>query len=132
MAGLVDIFIRPFGKSHSQLVEEGKLKVVGVPSADCQSLFKKTPTYNESKALKGFVFEMWSGYFVRKDTPEYVVQALHKALSEVANDPAVREALEAQSMVVPRPQPLASMNKIYADNTARYRGIAKAMNLQPE
>ena len=106
--------------------------MVGVLSADCQSMFKKAPTLNESKALKGFVFEMWSGYFVRKDTPEAVVQALHKALSEVANDPAVREALEAQSMIVPRPQPLAAMNKIYADNTARYRGIAKAMNLQPE
>ena len=52
-------------------------------------MFKKAPTLNESKALKGFVFEMWSGYFVRKDTPEAVVQALHKALSEVANDPAV-------------------------------------------
>ncbi len=35
-------------------------------------------------------------------------------------------------MIVPRPQPLAAMNNIYADNTARYRGIAKAINLQPE
>ena len=56
-------------------------------------MFKKAPTLNESKALQDFVFEMWSGYFVRKDTPEAVVQALHKALSEVANDPSVREAL---------------------------------------
>jgi tripartite-type tricarboxylate transporter receptor subunit TctC len=132
MAGLVDIFMTPFGKSHGQLVDDGKLKVVSVLSSDRQSMFKKVPTLNESKALKGFVFEMWSGYFVRKDTPEAVVQALHKALSEVANDPAVREALEAQSMIVPRPQPLGSMNKIYADNTARYRGIAKAINLQQE
>jgi tripartite-type tricarboxylate transporter receptor subunit TctC len=95
-------------------------------------MFKKAPTLNESKALKGFVFEMWSGYFVRKDTPEAVVQALHKALSEVANDPAVRAALEAQSMVVPKPLPLTTMNKVYADNIARYRGIAKAINLQAE
>jgi len=132
MGGLVDIFMTPFGKSHGQLVDEGKLKVVGVLSAERQSMFKKAPTLNESKALKGFVFEMWSGYFVRKDTPEAVVHALHKALSEVANDPAVRAALEAQAMVVPRPQPLAAMNKVYADNMARYRGIAKAINLQPE
>jgi tripartite-type tricarboxylate transporter receptor subunit TctC len=132
MGGLVDIFMTPFGKGHGQLVDEGKLKVVGVLSAERQAMFKNAPTLNESKALKGFVFEMWSGYFVRKDTPEAVVQALHKALSEVANDPAVRAALEAQSMVVPRPQPLATMSKVYADNIARYRGIAKAINLQPE
>ena len=69
---------------------------------------------------------------MRKDTPEPVVQALHKALSEVANDPAVRAALEAQAMVVPRPQPLPAMARVYADNIDRYRGIAKAMNLQPQ
>ncbi len=132
MGGLVDIFMTPFGKSHGQLVDEGKLKVVGVLSSERQAMFKKAPTLNESKALKGFVFEMWSGYFVRKDTPESVVQALHKALSEVANDPAVRAALEAQAMVVPRPQPLTAMNKVYSDNIARYRAIAKAINLQPE
>lgn len=132
MGGLVDIFMTPFGKSHGQLVDDGKLKVVGVLSSERQAMFKKAPTLNESKALKGFVFEMWSGYFVRKDTPESVVQALHKALSEVANDPAVRAALEAQAMVVPRPQPLTAMNKVYSDNIARYRAIAKAINLQPE
>ncbi len=132
MGGLVDIFMTPFGKSHGQLVEEGKLKVVGVLSSERQAMFKKAPTLNESKALKGFVFEMCSGYFVRKDTPEAVVQALHKALSEVANDPAVRAALEAQAMVVPRPQPLTAMHKVYGDNITRYRAIAKAINLQPE
>ena len=78
------------------------------------------------------MFDTWSGYFVPRNTPEPVVAALHKALSEVANDPAIRSALEAQAMIVPRPQPLAAMNKVYADNMARYRGIAKAINLQPE
>ena len=131
-AGTPIIFMTPFGKSHGQLVEEGKLKVVGVLSSERQAMFKKAPTLNESKALKGFVFEMWSGYFVRKDTPEAVVQALHKALSEVANDPAVRAALDAQAMVVPRPQPLTAMHKVYGDNITRYRAIAKAINLQPE
>jgi tripartite-type tricarboxylate transporter receptor subunit TctC len=78
------------------------------------------------------VFDIWAGYFVRKDTPEPIVQALHKALSEVANDPAVRSALEAHAMVVPRPQPLAAVAKVYADNTEKYRAIARAINLQPQ
>ena len=132
MGGQVDIFMTPYGKGQVQLVEDSKLKAPAVLSAERQAMFSKVPTLNESKALKGFVFEMWSGYFVRKDTPEAVVQALHKALSEVANDPAVRAALEAQSMVVPKPLPLTTMNKVYADNIARYRGIAKAINLQAE
>jgi tripartite-type tricarboxylate transporter receptor subunit TctC len=132
MGGLVDIFISPFGKGQVALVDDGKIKVVGVLSAERQELLKKAPSLNDSKALKGFVFDTWSGYFVHKDTPEPIVQALHKALSEVANDPAIRSSLEAQAMVVPRPQALPALTKVYSDNTARYRGIAKAMNLQPQ
>jgi tripartite-type tricarboxylate transporter receptor subunit TctC len=132
MAGLVDVFMTPYGKGQVALVDDGKLKAVAVLSAERQDFFRKAPPLNDSKALKGFVFDTWSGYFVHKDTPEPVVQALHKALSEVANDPAIRQALEAQAMVVPRPQPLSAMHKVYADNTARYRAIAKAMNLQPQ
>ncbi len=132
MAGLVDIFMTPYGKGQVAMVDEGKLRAVAVLSADRQDLLKKAPPLHDTPALKNFVFETWSGYFVRKDTPEPVVQALHKALSEVANDPAVRSALEAQAMVVPRPQPLATMARIYADNTDRYRAIARSMNLQPQ
>lgn len=33
-----------------------------------------------------------------------VVQALHKVLSEIANAPAIRTRMEAQSMVVPKLQ----------------------------
>lgn len=131
MAGLVDIFMTPYGKGLVSLVDEGKLKVVAVLSAERQEALKKAAPLHDTPALRSFVFETWSGYFVRKDTPEPIVQALHKAISEVANDPSIHSALEAQSMVVPRPQPLAAVAKVYADNTAKYRVIAKSLNLQP-
>ncbi len=132
MAGLVDVFMTPYGKGQVALVDDGKLKAVAVLSSTRQDLVKNAPPLNETAALKGFVFETWSGYCVRKDTPEPIVQALHKALSEVANDPAVRSALEAHAMTVPKPQSLAVMSKVYADNTERYRAIARAINLQPQ
>lgn len=132
MAGLVDIFISPYGKSQVQLVEEGRLKVVATLSAERQDMLKNYPSVNESSALKGFVFSTWSGYFVRKDTPEPVVQALHKALNEVANDAGVRAALEAQAMIVPRPEPLPALDRLYTDGVARYRAIANGINLQAQ
>jgi tripartite-type tricarboxylate transporter receptor subunit TctC len=132
LGGQVDIFMTPYGKGQVQMVEEGKLKAAAVLSAERQDLFKQVPALNESKALKGFVFETWAGFFVHKDTPEPVVQALHKALGEVANDATVRSALEAQAMIVPRPQPLAALGKIYADNTNRYQTMAKSMRLQAQ
>ncbi len=132
LAGQVDIMMTVYGKSYVQMVDEGKLRAPVVLSAERQAYFRNTPPLADLPALKGFVFDMWAGFFVHKDTPEAVVQVLHKALSEVANDPAIRANLEAQAMVVPRPQPLAEMNRLYSDNTARYRVIARAMNLQPQ
>jgi hypothetical protein len=44
----------------------------------------------------------------------------------------VRSPLEAQAMTVPRPESLATLAKIYSDNSARYRDIAKSINLQPQ
>ncbi|MDD2728246.1 tripartite tricarboxylate transporter substrate binding protein [Malikia sp.] len=132
MGGLVDIFITPYGKSYVELVNSGKIKAVAALSAERQAAFKSVPTLNESKALKGFVFDTWQSYFVRKDTPEPVVQALHKALSEVANDAGVRASLEAQGMIVPKPVPLDKVSKTYANEVAQYRAIAKSINLQAQ
>jgi tripartite-type tricarboxylate transporter receptor subunit TctC len=132
MGGLVDIFITPYGKSYVELVNSGKIKAVAALSAERQASFKSVPTLNESKALKGFTFDTWQTYFVRKDTPEPVVQALHKALSEVANDAGVRTTLEAQGMIVPKPLALDKVTKSYSDEIAQYRAIAKSINLQAQ
>lgn len=132
MAGMVDIFITPYGKGQIALVDEGRLKVVAVLSTDRQDAFKKAPPLQESAAFKGFVFDIWTGYFVRKDTPEPVVRALNKALSDVLADPGIRSSLEAQAMVVPRPLPLPALSKLYAENTEKYRAMARAMNLQAQ
>jgi tripartite-type tricarboxylate transporter receptor subunit TctC len=132
MGGQVDIFMTPYGKGQVQLVADGKLKAPAVLSAERQDLFKQVPALNESVALKGFVFETWAGFFVHKDTPDPVVQALHRALGEVANDMTVRKTLEAQAMIVPRPQSLVVLDKLYAENTAKYQAIARSMRLQPQ
>ena len=132
MGGQVDLFITPYGKGYVQLVQEGKIRAVAALSQNRQGQLPAVPTLNESKALKGFVFDTWSGYFVPRATPEPVVQAIHKALSDVARDATVKGALEEQAMVVPAPLSLAELNTLYTDNTARMRAIARAIGLQPQ
>ena len=132
MGGQVDLFITPYGKGYVQLVQEGKLRAVAALSQSRQPLLPNVPTMDESKALKGFVFDTWSGYFVPRNTPEPVVQAIHKALSEVTRDAKLRATLEEQAMVVPAPLSLAELSTLYTDNTARMRAIARAIGLQPQ
>jgi tripartite-type tricarboxylate transporter receptor subunit TctC len=132
MASQVDIFITPYDKSYPERVAQGKIKAVAALSAQRQQAFKSVPTLNESQALKGFVFDTWQTYFVHKDTPESIVRALHKALSEVVKDPELRAKLEAQGMVVPKPATLEQLARSYGEETAQYRAIAKSINLQAQ
>lgn len=132
LGGQIDIFITPYGKAHVELAKQGRVKIVASLSPERVEMIKDVPSVNESKALKGFNFSIWSGYFVKKDTPEPIVKALHKALSETLGDPAVRAGLEAQGMELTKPLSLDAAAAAYTDGMVLYRGIAKSINLQAQ
>ena len=111
---------------------QGPLKVLAMLNNERIESFKDYPAIVESKSLKTFVFNIWTGYFVKKDTPEPVVQVIYKAVTDSLADSAVRSGLEANSQVVAKPLSLQAVDKAYADGTAQFRAIAKAINLQPQ
>jgi tripartite-type tricarboxylate transporter receptor subunit TctC len=69
---------------------------------------------------------------VPKNTPEEAVQRLHKAIGAALKDPAVRSQLAAQTQVAAAPMSLAESAKFFETETARYRSIARSINLQPQ
>jgi tripartite-type tricarboxylate transporter receptor subunit TctC len=132
IGGQVDIFITVYGKSYQQLADSGKIKILAMLNNERLEGVKQIPAISETPQLKNFTFNIWTGYFVKKDTPEPVVQALHKAITASLSDPAVREGLETNSLLVAKPASLNDVAKVYADGTAQFRAIAKSINLQPQ
>ena len=132
LGGQVDIFLAPFGKAYDELQKQGKLKVLAMLNSERLESVKDYPAISESKSLKNFTFNIWTGYFVKKDTPEPIVQAIYKAITDSLSDPVVRSGLEANSQLVPKPMSLQAVDKAYADGTAQFRAIAKSINLQPQ
>ena len=132
LGGQVDIFLAPFGKAYDELQKQGKLKVLAMLNSERLESVKDYPAISESKSLKNFTFNIWTGYFVKKDTPEPIVQTLYKAITESLTDPAVRTGLEANSQLVAKPLSLVAVDKAYADGTAQFRAIAKSIDLQPQ
>ena len=132
IGGQVDIFITVYGKSYQQLADSGKIKILAMLNSERLDGIKQIPAITETPQLKNFTFNIWTGYFVKKDTPEPVVQALHKAITASLSDPAVREGLETNSLLVAKPASLSDVAKVYADGTAQFRAIAKSINLQPQ
>lgn len=132
MGSQVDIFLAPFGKAYEELQKQGKLKVLAMLNSERLESVKDYPAISESKSLKNFTFNIWTGYFVKKDTPEPVVQVIHKAITDSLSDPAVRSGLAANSQLVAKPLSLKAVDKAYVDGTAQFRAIAKSIDLQPQ
>lgn len=132
--GQLDFVMLPVSLQQIALAEQGRIKIIASINATRTELpaLRNIPTVNEGQLLKGFNFSTWTGYFVRKDTPDEVVLQLNKALGAVLSEPAVRTQLEAQNMLLAQPMSLRAADKAYAAETARFRAIAKAINLQPQ
>jgi tripartite-type tricarboxylate transporter receptor subunit TctC len=124
MAGQVDLFITVFSHKEVQLVRDGRMKVIASLAAHRQPLFPDAPSVDEGRALRGFHHHIWSGYFVRSDTPQALAQRMHDALTQVVRDPALRQSLQAQAMVVPEPEPLTELAQTYRKNLQNFRELA--------
>jgi tripartite-type tricarboxylate transporter receptor subunit TctC len=132
LASQVDFFLAPYGKKYDDMHKSGRVKVLAMLNSERLESVKNYPAISESKQLKDFTFNIWTGYFVKKDTPEPVVVALHKAITETLVDPGVHQALDANSLLLARPLPLAAVDKAYADGIGQVRAIAKSIQLQAQ
>lgn len=130
--GQVDFAVLVYSAGMGAMADQGRLKVIGQLGAQRSELLKHVPTVSEGKELKDFSFQIWSGFMVPKNTPEDVVQRLHKAIGATLKDPGVRSQLAAQTQLAAPPMSLAESAKFYEGEIARYRAIAKSINLQPQ
>jgi tripartite-type tricarboxylate transporter receptor subunit TctC len=130
--GQVDFAVLVYSAGMGALADQGRLKVIGQLGAQRSELLKNVPTVSEGQALKNFSYKIWTGFMVPKTTPEDIVTRLHAAIGKTLQDPAVRTQLAAQTQVVSAPATLAESAKFFESETARYRAIAKQINLQPQ
>ena len=128
----IDIFISPYAAPHIEMVKAGKLKIVTAISPKRQTPIPNVPTVDEGKALKGFHYNIGTGYYVKKDTPEAVVQVLHKAIIAGLADADVRAAIAGAGGEPAPSTPLDQSARAYASEIAQFTAIAKSINLQPQ
>lgn len=131
----VDVSFLVVGEQTMALADQGRLKLLATlaPAGKVEAEFlRKVPSINDSRSIRDFAFNTWTGYFVRKDTPEPAVQARHKALSATLGDPSVKSQLEKIGGTVPAPLSLSQAAAEYQAQTTRFRTIAKAIKLEAQ
>jgi tripartite-type tricarboxylate transporter receptor subunit TctC len=130
--GQVDFAVLVYSAGMGALAEQGRLKVIGQLGPQRSELLKNIPAVNEGQMLKNFSYKIWTGFMVPRNTPEDVVIRLHAAIGKTLQDPGVRSQLAAQTQVASAPMTLAESAKFFEAETARYRAIAKQINLLPQ
>lgn len=130
--GQVDFAVLVYSAAMGALADQGRLKVIGQLGAQRSELLKNVPAAGETQALKNFSYKIWTGFMVPRATPEDVVQRLHAAIGKTLQDPGVRAQLAAQTQLPAAPMSLAESAKFFEAETARYRAIARQINLQPQ
>ena len=129
--GQIDFTIAPYQASMGEMAEQGRLKILANLGDSRSEQLKQIPTASESRQLKNFAFKAWAGLFVKKGTPDEVVQKLFKASGDSHGEPAVRAYAEAQSMTeIPR-MSLPELAKFYEAETERYRKLAASVGVKP-
>lgn len=130
--GMVDFAVLVYSSAMGALAEQGKLKVIAQLGGKRSELLPNVPTVAEGRLLKNLNYTIWSGLMVRKDTPAPVVDRLHKAMTVLLQDPEVRRQLAAQSQTAAPVLSQAESAKFFEAETARYRRIARDINLQAQ
>lgn len=132
LGGQIDMFITPYGAPHVAMEKEGRLKFVAALSAQPQRLIPHVPSVDQASELKQFHYSIGSGYYVKKGTPEPIVEALHRALTKVMFDGDLRNTLTAMGQELATPLRLDEATKAYADEVRLYQGIAQSIKLSAQ
>ena len=132
LGGQIDMFITPYGAPHVAMEKEGKLKFVLALSEKPQRLIPHVRTVDEAPELKHFYYTIGSGYYVKRGTPEPIVEALHRALTKIMFDADLRSTLTAMGQELATPLRMDEAAKAQAQEIKLYQGIAKSINLQAQ
>lgn len=111
-------------------VKVGKLRALGVTSAQRTALVPGIPTIAES-GLKGYEVESWYGVVVPARAPPLVVTTLNAGILQVLERPDVKEQLLAQGLE-PRPTTPAAFNAYIKADIAKWAAVIKANGIKIE
>ena len=134
-ANLVDVAFLVVDSRLPSFVERNMFKVLatmaqsGKPEAE---FLRRYPSINDSRSVRDFAFDTWTGYFVRRDTPEAVVTALNRHLATAMGDAEARRKLEELGGRVPPMMSAADAQREFERQTARFRAIARSIKLEPQ
>jgi tripartite-type tricarboxylate transporter receptor subunit TctC len=111
-------------------VASGKLRAVGLMSAERSQAFPEVPTLKE-QGLAELEVETWYGAFAPAGTPAEVVARLNSDLNLLLKEPAIREFLAKQGMA-PVGGPPERLGDLVKRELARWTRVVNAAGIKAD
>jgi tripartite-type tricarboxylate transporter receptor subunit TctC len=126
----VDLGFIPINGSTMALIEQGKLRSLGITAPEPFPVFPLLkPLAAGSPVFAGFNYDVWGGMHVHKSVPIEVQQRLNQIFYEVCSDPDFREYARSTGSALLPPMNLAELDKMYVADTLRYQALSKSVPL---
>ena len=129
LGGTVGAMIMPV---HTALpfLADNRIRVLGLTGAERSAMAPQIPTLAE-QGISGFDVDLWYGMYAPAKTPPEMVKHLNAELNQILADPAVRETIQKQGMVVRTGAPEA-LAQLTAKGLARWTKVIADAKIQLE
>lgn len=130
IAGRVDFHFANTAVALPQ-IKAGRVRALAVTSAKRLPGLPEVPTLAES-AAPDFEADQWLGMLVPRGTPPAVVQRLAGEVNKALAAEDLRAALAVAGMTTAAPGTPAGFSSYFRSDLAKWAGVVKAANIQPE
>jgi tripartite-type tricarboxylate transporter receptor subunit TctC len=120
MTGKVHVLFDNLGGPVLELVRGGKLRALGVTTAERWPALPDIPAIAE--AVPGYKVDIWYGIYAPRNTPEPIVAALNKAVNAGLADAHVKDRI-AEGGGLPMPMTTAEFGQFTIDDIAKWRKV---------
>jgi tripartite-type tricarboxylate transporter receptor subunit TctC len=129
VGGHVEATIAALQTAHPHVLS-GKLRALGVMSAERSQAFPDVPTLRE-QGLPELEVETWYGAFAPAGTPSSVISKINDDLNASLKDGSIRELLAKQGMV-PVGGPPERMGNLVKSELARWSRVVNAAGIKAD
>jgi tripartite-type tricarboxylate transporter receptor subunit TctC len=129
VGGHVDATVSALQTAHPQIVS-GKLRALGVMSAERASAYPNVPTLKE-QGVPDVEVETWYGALAPAGTPAPVVARLNEDINAALKDPSVREFLAKQGLTAAGGSP-ERLGELVRKEIGRWTRVVKAAGIKAD
>ena len=110
-------------------IRTGKLKAIGVTSANRSRVLPDVPTLAE-QGLDGYDSSVFFGVVAPAGTPEPVIARLNQGFRAALADPKVKELLDSQGLEPPASQTPEALGEFMTSEVAKWSEVVKSSGAQ--